>query len=188
MDAPPRRPAARMRGLLALAVAMGVLAPGAILAESTDSLPAAGAPSLAIPFFVDGKLGNGMQEALEEAARRLSDSRCQEVLTDFSDGSGRRLDENLRSIGQSLPSYLGLVLFYDGSKSDACESERVLAWTSPGSRVVHVCWNQFSYWQRANLGYTANIVIHETLHTLGLRESPPSPGSITQRVIERCGR
>jgi hypothetical protein len=188
MDAPPESPAARTRGLFALAAATWVLASAAAIAESTNSLPTAGAPTLAIPFFVDAKLGNGMQESLEEAARRLSDSRCQEVLTDFSDGSGRRLDDALRSTGQSLPAYLGLVLFYDGSRTEPCESERVLAWTTPGSRAVHVCWSQFSYWQRANSGYTASIVIHETLHTLGLRESPPSPGTITQKVIERCGR
>jgi hypothetical protein len=182
----PRRSAGACR-LLAFAAAAYLLCSPAI-AESANPLPAAVAPSLAIPFFVDLKLGNGMRESLDEAARRLSDSRCQEVLTDFSDGSGRRLDENLRAIGQTLPSYLGYVLFYDGSPTEPCESGRVLAWTSPGSRAVHVCWSQFSYWQRANPGYTANIVIHETLHTLGLGESPPTPGAITEKVIERCGR
>ncbi len=79
------------------------------------------------------------------------------------------------------------MLFYDGSATEPCESERVLAWTSPGSRAVHVCWSQFSYWQRQNLGYTATIVIHETLHTLGLGERPPTSGAITAKVIERCG-
>ena len=63
----------------------------------------------------------------------------------------------------------------------------MLAWTSPGSRAVHVCWSQFSYWQRANPGYTATIVIHETLHTLGLGEGPPTSGAITAKVIARCG-
>lgn len=187
MDASLPRGSASGCRLLALAAAACLLASPAI-ADSTTSLPAAVAPSLASPFFVDLKLGNGIQESLDEAARRLSDSRCQQILTDFSDGSGRRLDENLRAIGQTLPSYLGFVLFYDGSSTERCESERVLAWTSPGSRAVHVCWSQFSYWQRANPGYTANIVIHETLHTLGLGESPPAPGAITERVIARCGR
>jgi hypothetical protein len=188
MDARPRRTGiTRSRRILRL-VAAAVASAAALRGETKNSLPATGAPKLDIPFFVDQKLGSGMKESLEEAARRLSDSRCQEVLTDFSDGSGRRLDENLRGIGQSMPSYLGLVLFYDGSATQPCESERVLAWTSPGSRAVHVCWNQFSYWQHANPGYTANIVIHEALHTLGLRESPPAPGAITAKVIERCGK
>jgi hypothetical protein len=187
MDAPTRRFASTVARLLALAsFACGIAAPAA--AESTNSLPAAGPSTLAIPFFVDRKLGDGLQQSLEEAARKLTDSRCQEVLTDFSDSSGHRLDANLRAIGQSMPAYLGLVLFYDGSSSEPCESERVLAWTTPGSRAVHVCSRQFSYWQRANTGYTANIVIHEALHTLGLGERPPAPGAITEKVIERCGR
>jgi hypothetical protein len=63
----------------------------------------------------------------------------------------------------------------------------VLAWTSPGSRAVLVCSRQFATWQRANVGYTANIVIHEALHTLGLGERPPTPAQITARVTERCG-
>lgn len=186
MDAPAATPAASKRVLLALAAS--ALAAAASLAESSASLPAPGAPLPALSFFVDRKLGAGLQESLEEAAHRLSDSRCQEVLTDFADARGHRLDENLRATGRGLPSYLGLVLFYDGSATEACASERVLAWTNPGSRAVHVCWNRFAYWQRANPGYAANIVIHETLHTLGLGESPPAPAAITAKVTERCGR
>jgi len=134
MDAPSGRPADTVRRALALAVLAGVVA-AAAHAETRDSLPAAGEPNLTIPFFVERKLGGGMQPSLEEAARRLSDSRCQDLLTDFADGSGRRLDENLHAIGQTMPAYLGLVLFYDGSATEPCENARVLAWTSPGSRA-----------------------------------------------------
>lgn len=187
MDAPTRSPADTVRRLLVLAVfACAAAAPA--LAETTRSLPAAGAPTLAIPFFVDAKLGGVMQESLEEAARRLSDSRCQALLTDFADEAGRSLDENLHAIGQSMPGYLGLVLFYDGTTTEPCENDRVLAWTSPGIRAVHVCPRQFAYWQRTNSGYTASIVIHEALHTLGLGERPPTSGEITAKVIERCGK
>jgi len=184
VDVPRERSIATRSGLLALAV---LAAAAGSLAEPNDALPAVGAPSLTVPFFVDRKLGDGMRGSLEEAARRLSDSRCQDVLGDFTDGRGRTLEANLRETGQTLPAYLGYVLFYDGSTTEPCESERVLAWTNPGSRAVHVCWNQFSYWQRANVGYTATIVIHETLHTLGLGEGPPTSGAITAKVIARCG-
>jgi hypothetical protein len=186
MDAPTRKPVSTRRRPLALAAAALILAARA-LAESTNALPPAGAPSLAVPFFVDARLGDGLRESLEEAARRLSDSRCQEVLADFSDGGGHRLDENLQATGQTLPAYLGYVLFYDGGSTGPCENERVLAWTSPGSRAVRVCWSQFAHWQRADRGYTANIVIHEALHTLGLGEGPPSSAAITKKVAERCG-
>jgi hypothetical protein len=184
VDTPRERPIATRSWLLALFV---LAAAAGSPAETRDALPAVGAPTLAIPFFVDRKLGDGMRGSLEEAARRLSDSRCQDVLADFTDVRGRTLEANLRATGQTLPAYLGYVLFYDGSTTEPCESERVLAWTSPGSRAVHVCWSQFSYWQRANPGYTATIVIHETLHTLGLGEGPPTSGAITAKVIERCG-
>jgi hypothetical protein len=161
--------------------------PSAALAEETALLaPPAALASLA--FFVDRRLGTVLQDALDDAARRLSDSRCQEIVNDFVDGNGRPLAETLRAIGQSFPGYLGLVLFYDGTSTEACGGERVLAWTTPGHRALHVCRERFAYWQRTSPGYAADIVIHEALHTLGLRESPPSPGEITAKVIARCGR
>jgi hypothetical protein len=155
-------------------------------AEETN-FPVTAAPLASIAFFVDRHLGNELKDTLADAARRLSDSRCQQVLDDFTDGSGRPLAENLRAIGQSFPGYLGLVLFYDGTSTEACDGGRVLAWTTPGNRAVHVCRERFARWRRVNPGYAADIVIHEALHTLGLRESPPSPGAITAKVIERCG-
>jgi hypothetical protein len=177
----------RRSTLRALALAAISLVAAPLLRAASPSLPQPGASVLAIPFFVDRKLGATLRDSLEEAARRLSDEKCREVLADFTDGAGRRLDENLADTGKSMPDYLGLVLFYDGSRSEPCENERVLAWTKPGSRAVLVC-ESFFRWQRSDPGYAANIVIHEALHTLGLRESPPSPGEITKRVAERCGR
>ena len=64
----------------------------------------------------------------------------------------------------------------------------MLAWTSPGSRAVQICWDQFSAHQRWDTGYTANIIIHEALHTLGLGEGPPEARAISAKVAERCGR
>ncbi|HKD19178.1 MAG TPA: hypothetical protein VKG23_15100 [Thermoanaerobaculia bacterium] len=186
MAATTRIPAG-VRIFLALGLLAGASAPDVALAEDAFLLPPP-ASLASISFFVDRNLGTTLRGALEDAARRLSDSRCQEILNDFADGTGRPLAENLRAIGQSFPGYLGLVLFYDGTRTEACEGERVLAWTTPGNRAVHVCRDRFEYWQRTSPGYVAAIVIHESLHTLGLRESPPSPGEITAKVIERCGR
>jgi hypothetical protein len=176
----------RLRRLLALALLVATSRTFAARAEDT-SIPSSAAPLASIAFFVDRHLGNELKETLADAARRLSDSRCQQILDDFTDGSGRPLAENLRAIGQSLPGYLGLVLFYDGTSTEPCDGGRVLAWTTPGHRAVHVCRERFAHWRRVNPGYATDIVIHEALHTLGLRESPPSPGAITAKVIERCG-
>jgi hypothetical protein len=180
-----RRISGELRTLLAFAVLAVSATPPAAAEEA--NLLAPSTPLAPISFFVDRKLGASLAETLADAARRLSDSRCQEILKDFTDGRGRPLTESLRAIGQSLPGYLGLVLFYDGTGSEPCAGERTLAWTTPGHRAVHVCRERFAYWSRTSPGYAADIVIHEALHTLGLRESPPSPGAITAKVIERCG-
>jgi len=177
---------ARVRRFLALGLLAAAAAPS--FARTEDALLSPRPPLASISFFVDRQLGTALGGALEDAARRLSDRRCQEIVNDFADGRGRPLADNLRAIGQSLPGYLGLVLFYDGSRTETCEMERVLAWTTPGNRAVHVCRERFAYWQRASPGYAADIVIHEALHTLGLRESPPSPGDITAKIIARCGK
>lgn len=189
MDVPLARIAARERAM-AIAAAF-FLAAAAALAE-TDSEAGLVAPasisSLKISFFIDRRLPRALQPSLDEAFRRLSDSRCAEIFTDFADAGGRRLDRNLADTGTSAPSYLGLVLFYDGRSTEPCRNSQVLAWTNPGSRAVLVCWDQFSAKQRWSVGFAANTIIHETLHTLGLGETPPDPRVITDQVALRCGR
>src|SRR5262252_2733556 len=96
-----RRPALR-----ALAFAATALVSTASASGASPSLPEPEASVLAIPFFVDRKLGGTLRESLEEAARRLSVERCREVLSDFTDGAGHRLDENLAATGKSMPDYL----------------------------------------------------------------------------------
>jgi hypothetical protein len=168
-------------------VFLATLAAAGAFAENNETAPGATAP-MAISFFIDRRLPAELRVSLDAALRKLSDSRCQEVLTDFSDVEGRRLDANLAAIGHSPPSYLGLVLFYDGRATQNCASRDVLAWTNPGSRAVQICWNQFAAQQRFDMGYTANIIIHEALHTLGLREGPLNNREITAQVVARCGR
>jgi hypothetical protein len=184
MDASPLRSVVVLRCALAL-VALSLAA--AASAESSLSPPVAIQP-FAIPFSIDRRFAHELRPSLEEAARKLGDSRCQEILTDFADLSGRRLDVGLAAIGQTVPSYIGYVLFYDGRATQPCTDHQVLAWTTPGSRAVFICWDQFAARQRASNGYAANILIHETLHTLGLGENPPDARQITAQVIARCGR
>jgi hypothetical protein len=43
-------------------------------------------------------------------------------------------------------------------------------------------------WQQLDPPLAEAIIIHEALHTLGLREDPPSSREITRRVVKRCGR
>ncbi len=183
MEAPRERRIATVRCSIGLA---GLLAAATAVAEWNP--PPAGIQPFSTQFYFDRRLGEGMRDSLGEVARRLSDPACQAILTDFQDPSGRRLDENLQAIGSSFPAYLGLLLFYDGRATVPCKNEHILAWTAPGSRAVQVCWSQFSSWQKLSTAHTAIALIHETLHTLGLGESPPAPDQITARVIARCGQ
>lgn len=187
MERPPRRRVAALRWSI---VAAALLASGPASAFENEAGPLSVQPAAfpaALTFFIDRRLPGEFRPSLEEARRRLSDSRCAEVLTDFEDIRGRRLDRNVEALGHTAASYLSLVLFYDGRPTEACASRSTLAWTSPGSRAVHVCWDQFLAQERRNAGLTANTLIHEALHTLGLGETPPDPRVITARVAARCG-
>jgi hypothetical protein len=168
--------------------AVALLASGSAgFAEMETGLPAA-PPPLIRPFFIDQRLPSEIRTSLEQARQKLADSRCAEILTDYADASGARLDGKLRSTGETLPNYLGFVLFYDGAATPTCARSDVLAWTAPRSRAVHVCGAQFLKMHRAHPGFASNILIHEMLHTLGMPENPPDPRQITDRVIERCGQ
>jgi hypothetical protein len=64
---------------------------------------------------------------------------------------------------------------------------RVVAFTVPGSRVVRICVDELKRTWRQDREHTIAAFIHELLHTLGLRENPPSSSTITSRVLARCG-
>ena len=185
---PPQIRVVASRWTVAILAALSSIAATGAFAES-NAAPGTAAPmAVSISFFIDRRLPAELRPSLDAALLKLADNRCQEVLTDFSDAGGRRLDENLATLGHSPTSYLGLVLFYDGRATQACADRDVLAWTQPGSRAVQICWDQFAAQQRWDMGYTANIIIHEALHTLGLGEGPPDNREITARVAARCGR
>jgi hypothetical protein len=154
-------------------------------AESASTPEAAQWPRVLIadPYTKDCLLS-----ALQDAAERLGQPACRTVLSDFTARDGRPLEEKLGEVGATPADYLQLILFQDGSDSGPCRNPAVMAFTSPGSRVVSVCGRQFQLlWRREPWGAPA-IVIHEALHTLGLGENPPSSAQITHRVRSRCTR
>lgn len=139
-------------------------------------------------FLVTPGVSPGFQRALAFAADMLARPGCQAVLTDFHDDRGRTLLENLDELGLKPSAYLAQVYFTAGGNLNRCNDSRVLASTSPGSRVVFVCGMQFQSVQRQDTRYSAYTIIHEMLHTLGLGENPPTPREITERVRMRCSR
>ena len=187
MEALPTRRLTLRPILAALAAVIGFVLSEPCSAE-TGLTATAGIQPMTPVFSIDRRLVHDLRPALEEAARKLSDSRCLEILEDFSDSAGHPLEQSLAATGQAMPGYLGWVLFYDGAASAPCADRQILAWTNPGSRAVHVCGEQFAAMARGRTGDAANILIHEALHTLGLGEGPPDAREITARVQSRCGR
>lgn len=122
--------------------------------------------------------------AVEGAARRMNDPRCQEVLSDFSDRQGQPLRAGLEARGQTLAQHLHDVWLLDGGTQTSCSRRATSAFTVPGGRLVFMCPRLF----RRQVGkYDEILLIHEILHTLGLGENPPSSDAITRRVAMRCG-
>jgi hypothetical protein len=125
--------------------------------------------------------------ALNGAQRKLRKPECQKLLTDFRDGEGRTLAENLAWMKMEPADYITVLFFRDGSGSRAaaiCRSPGVAAATAPKSRFVFICGPSF---RRQVHRLRENTLIHEMLHSLGLGEDPPSSDEINAQVTRRCG-
>ena len=89
--------------------------------------------------------------------------------------------------GQTGQSHLRRLLFYDAAHLPGCRVPGVLAFTEPGSRVVFVCSSWFREAFELNPAKVEAVIIHESLHSLGLGENPPRSQEITAKVVPRCG-
>jgi len=145
----------------------------------------AGTPALGANMIAPGPDSFMVRLARDGAARRLASPACAQIFSDFVDGSGRPLQEQLDAYNLSGPEYLALVYFAPGAEDGRCGNEAVLATTHPGSRLVKVC-GRFGQAYRKDPRWAEFVVIHETLHTLGLGEDPPSTYEISARVAARC--
>jgi hypothetical protein len=127
-----------------------------------------------------------LRRAVLGARQRLARPECQQVFSEFKDASGQTLQERLDAQGQTAASYLGLMVFADGTRLRRCQDPNIFAMTDQGSRVVYVCGRQFAFVQSSNPSQAEAFLIHEELHSLGLGENPPSPKEITARVLAFC--
>jgi hypothetical protein len=135
-------------------------------------------------IFVGGPAALDVSRAARDAMRRLQEPGCQRILDEFTDREGRPLRERL---GSSTPeAYLARLVLREGEiprGSGRCASTGAAAFTAGGA-AVFVCGTSF---RTLGPGARANALIHEMLHTLGLRENPPSSAEITRRVTASCG-
>ena len=154
-----------------------------------DSAARADAAPVSTHVRVGGMMTAGaVDRALSGARRRLERPACQRLFAEFQDGAGRPLREALDGKGLSGPEHLASLLFYDGTTQAPCALDRTLAFTSPGSTVVFVCPTQFVRESRRDPFLAEAALIHEGLHSLGLRENPPTSAAITSRVMSHCAQ
>lgn len=135
---------------------------------------------------IDAPYAGSVDRALAGARHRLSRPGCQRVFSDFHDVDGRALHARLADLGTTGEEYLSELIFYDGSPGQRCRDAGTLAYTFPRSRVVFVCVATFARHARNDPFVTEAALIHESLHSLGLGENPPTSAAITARVMSRC--
>lgn len=139
-------------------------------------------------YIEDPYVRDAARRMLEEAAHWLSYPDCQQLLLDFADVSGQLLRRKLAEVGVTAVEYLRWIVFEDGTNRSRCRRSGILAFTSPGSRVIHLCGRDFMRAAQRSPEDVRATVIHEMLHSLGLGENPPSSREITRRVRQRCWR
>jgi hypothetical protein len=168
----------KVLGILACSCALVSLVPLETVAEESGFMLRSQVPP--------GPGQRALLAAVMGARRRLEQPECQRLFSEFSDASGRPLQDALDALGQTGSGYLGLVVFADASARPHCNAGGSFAFTTPGSRVVYVCGAQLKDAVDQNLAKAEAVVIHEMLHSLGLGENPPTSSEITARVSARC--
>jgi hypothetical protein len=139
-------------------------------------------------IWLEGRAQRAIQVALERARARLSLPRCEQMFAEYVDQNGRPLSAKLRSTGSSAADYLAALYFVEADDRQCRADETIAAFTTPGSRVIHVCTARFAERAAPRTRDDEYLVLHELLHVLGLGENPPSPSAITAVVRDRCGK
>jgi len=163
-----------------------VLFPVTASGQRSEGLDAFARPS--VLGHRNARLIEAVSKAVQGATLKLREPQCNQVFSDFRDGEGRTLQQNLQDRGQTGKSFLLWLIFYNGDSEGICRESKTVAATNPGARIIHVCPNQFILARSATPGYAAALIIHEELHALGLKENPPTSREITLGVISRCGQ
>jgi len=174
------------RAAVLIATVLSAL-PGVCRSAAAQDLAIADQRGLRYHVFLTGAARMTVLEALRGAGRRLAKPGCRQLFEDFTDRTGRPLTLNLEATAQSAGDVLAGLYFVDGDDTIRCRTDRVVvAFTHPGSRVIHVCGRQFLQFAVKTRGGEI-LLIHELLHALGLGENPPTSERITDAVINRCG-
>ena len=140
---------------------------------------------LLIDSITDSTARFAVQKAVRDAAQRLECTECGKVLSDFRDASGHAIRTRLDLLGETAAYYLTRITFRE-AVDHRCQDPTRLAFTYVGVAEVFICGPQFWRKYQEDPRYLEALMIHEMLHTLGLRENPPSSAEISDRVLKRC--
>lgn len=158
----------------------------AVLGPCSADAPA----SEGVPEFVgrvDPVVKAAVTRAFASALERLGRERCLHVFSEFNDGAGRSLAENLEALNLTATGQLTSIRVADGAHEKSCAYPGVLAYTHPGASIIYVCGHRFASLARTNPRFAAALILHEQLHSLGLGENPPESQQITDSVLRGCG-
>ena len=128
-----------------------------------------------------------VRRALDLARAKLLSPGCPQVYADFERPDGGTPQDELVRLGIGPEEFLETLVFTDGSREPVCRMGRAVLTTKPGTGLIFVCPG-FATFHLRQPGTSACLIIHESLHALGLGEDPPRSGEITQRVEQRCWR
>ena len=95
------------------------------------------------------------------------------MLSDFRAADGHTIRETLDRLGETPRSYLTRLTFREAI-DHRCQNSATTAFARIGSRDVFICGIQFWHEYQMNPPYIEAVIIHEMMHTLGLRENPAS--------------
>ena len=126
-----------------------------------------------------------VRRALDLALAALTSPGCAQVYADFELPKGGTPQGELDRMGIGPEEFLEMLVFTDGGREPVCRMGQAVLAMKPGTRLIFVC-PRFASFQLANARMSASVIIHESLHALGLGENPPSTNEITQRVERRC--
>jgi len=123
--------------------------------------------------------------ALDLAEAKLDRPGCRDIYTEFVLPHGGTPQKVLDSMRMGPRSLLEHLVFMDGSRDPVCAAGHAGLTTSPGSFVIRVC-PQFMPLYARDPPLSAILILHESLHVLGLAGDRPTSGTITHEVEWRC--
>jgi len=126
-----------------------------------------------------------VRRALDLALATLESPGCSQVYSDFQLPEGGTPQDELDKRGIMPEEFLETLVFTDGSREPVCVMGTAALTTKPNTGLIFVC-PLFSRLQIREPQRSATLVIHESLHALGLGENPPSSSEITRSVERRC--